>query len=273
MAIDIRDEAARYYDLNPEPLDDIPFYRAKIPSRDSSVLELGCGTGRVLVPLTENCGYIYGVDVSEAMVSICRQKLAKAGISAAKAQVQVGDITNLNLGKRFDLITAPYRVFQNLETDGEVDGLFETIRRHLSHDGTCILNVFKPNRDSVSLRRDWVNESEYAAWETYVDGDRITCHAKNVRMDSNRMILYPELIYRRDHGDDLSDEAVLEIAMRCYYPAEFEELIVKHGFEIIDRWGGYSGERYGEGPELVIQFKERSSQRGGGEPQKVGVTT
>jgi ubiquinone/menaquinone biosynthesis C-methylase UbiE len=273
MPIDIRDEAARYYDLNPEPLNDLPFYRAKIPSRDSSVLELGCGTGRVLVPLTNGCGHIHGVDISEAMISICRQKLVKAGISPAKAQVRVGDITQLNLCRRFDLITAPYRVFQNLETDSEVDGFFETVRRHLSREGTCILNVFKPNRDPSSLLRDLVNETEYAAWETYVDGDRVTCHARNVRMDSDRMILYPELIYRRYHRDDLSDEAVLKIAMRCYYPAEFEEVIMKHGFDVIDHWGGYSGERYGEGPELVIQFREGSSQRSGGDAQKVGVTT
>jgi ubiquinone/menaquinone biosynthesis C-methylase UbiE len=256
MPIDIRDEVARYYDLNPEPLNDIPFYRARMPSPHSGVLELGCGTGRVLVPLTNDCGYIHGVDISEAMVSICREKLAKASISGAKAQVQVGDIAELHLDKRFELITAPYRVFQNLETDGEVDGFFETVRRHLSREGTCILNVFKPNRDQASLRRDWVNESEYAAWETYVDGDRVTCHARNVRMDSDRMILHPELIYRRYRGDDLMEEAVLKIAMRCYYAAEFEDVIVRHGFQIVGKWGGYSGERYGDGPELVIQFRE-----------------
>jgi SAM-dependent methyltransferase len=256
MSIDIRDEAARYYDLNPEPLNDIPLYRAKIPSRDSSLLELGCGTGRVLLPLTSDCGYIHGVDISEAMVSICRQKLTKAEVSPAKARVDVGDITNLDLGRRFDLITAPYRVFQNLETDDEVDGFFETVRRHLSREGTCILNVFNPNRDPTSMRRDWVSEYEYAAWEAYVDGDRVTCHARNARMDSDRMILYPELIYRRYHGGDLLDEAVLKIVMRCYYPAELEDVILKHGFQIVDRWGGYSGERYGDGPELVIQFKE-----------------
>jgi hypothetical protein len=182
--------------------------------------------------------------------------LIKADVPSAKAQVQVGDITELNLEKRFDLITAPYRVFQNLEADGEVDGFFETVRRHLSRGATCILNVFNPNRDPTSMRRDWVNDIEYAAWETYVKGDRVTCHARNARMDSDRMILYPELIYRRYHGNDLLDEVVLKIAMRCYYPAEFEEVILKHGFQIVNRWGGYSGERYGEGPELVIQFKE-----------------
>ena len=75
MPIDIRTEAVRYYDLNPTMFDDIPFYRDRISSREMSVLELGCGTGRVLVPLVQDCAFIHGVDVSEAMAVICRKKL------------------------------------------------------------------------------------------------------------------------------------------------------------------------------------------------------
>ena len=73
-------------------------------------------------------------------------------------------------------------------------------------------------------------------------------------MDPERMVLYPELIYRSYRGNDLVEEAVLKIVMRCYYPEEFEELILKHGFKILNRWGGYSGEPYGEGSELVLEF-------------------
>jgi hypothetical protein len=42
--------------------------------------------------------------------------------------------------------------------------------------------------------------------------------------------------------------------MRCYYPNEFDKLIVKLGFKVIHRWGGYANEPYGQGEELVIQF-------------------
>jgi hypothetical protein len=42
--------------------------------------------------------------------------------------------------------------------------------------------------------------------------------------------------------------------LRCYAPEEFEQVILDHGFRIVQRWGGYAGERYGEGPELVVQF-------------------
>ena len=57
----------------------------------------------------------------------------------------------------------------------------------------------------------------------------------------------------------MQEEAVLNLVMRCYYPDEFEKLIVTHGFDIVNRWGGYRGELYGKiGSELVIQFAERA---------------
>lgn len=258
MKIDIRAKAARYYDLEPEPLDDIPFYTERIPFSDASILELGCGTGRVLVVLADYCDYIHGVDISEAMISICRNKLVKKGIPSSKARGQIGDITKIDLGRTFDLIIAPYRVFQNLETDEQVDGFFNIVRRHLSRNGSCILNVFKPNRDPAGLRKEWAKESEYLSWEVPIKDGRVTCHGRNTRIDSESMILYPEIIYRTYRKGVLCDKAVLKIPMRCYYPEDFERLIIDHGFTIIERWGGYSGEPYGEGPELIIQFMDQN---------------
>jgi hypothetical protein len=76
-------------------------------------------------------------------------------------------------------------------------------------------------------------------------------------MDKENLVLYPELIYRRYMGGVLKEEAVLKLVMRCYYPDGFEDLITTHGFSIVNRWGGYKGEPYGEGPEIIVQF-ERS---------------
>jgi SAM-dependent methyltransferase len=254
MTTDIRAEAAGYYDLNPNAPNDVPFYKGKIPSPAAPVLELGCGTGRVLLPLAESCGYMHGIDSSAAMLALCREKLHQAGIPSNRAQVEVGDITNFDLGRRFDLIIAPYRVFQNLETATQVDGLFRCVRKHLSPAGTCILNVFKPNRAPEALRRDWCTEDERLAWEISIEGTRIVCHERSPRMDPDNLVLYPELIYRRYEEEVLTGEAVLKIAMRCYYPEEFEKIIRSHGFRIVARWGGYAGEPYGEGSELVVQF-------------------
>ena len=255
MGIDIRADAARYYDLNPEMLDDIGFYRDRVPFPEATVLELGCGTGRALIPMSRNCCYIHGVDISAAMVSLCQNRLKTEAVPGMKAHVELGDITKIDLGRTFDLIIAPFRVFQNLETDSETDGFFETVRKHLTPSGTCVLNVFKPNRDPEALRRKWEEREEYPCWETAVEGGQVTCYCRNARMNPEKMVLYPELIYRTYRGSDLIEEIVLKIVMRCYYPEEFKETILKHGFEILNCWGGYSGEPYGEGPELIVEFR------------------
>ena len=254
MSIDIRFDAAKYYDYNPNAPNDIPFYKKRIPAPDAILLELGCGTGRVTIPLSQHCTFIQGIDLSEAMIAMCQEKLAKAGITATTARADVGDITDLDLRRKFNLIIAPYRVFQNLETDDEVVGFFETVRKHLAPQGVCILNVFNPFKDRETLIREWCTVSENLAWEVETADGRIACYDRRPRLGADKLVLYPELIYRRYQGEVVVDEAILKIAMRCYYPEEFVELITRHGFGIINRWGGYAGEAYGQGPELVVEF-------------------
>ena len=147
-------------------------------------------------------------------------------------------------------------MFQNLETDVEVDGLLRCVRQHLAPTGACILNVFKPFREKDTLRCEWCTDDENLAWEITVSDERITCHDRRPRMDASNLVLYPELVYRRYAGDVLKDETILEIVMRCYYPKPFEQIIADHGFRVVNRWGGYAGEVYGEGPELVLQFTD-----------------
>ena len=71
----------------------------------------------------------------------------------------------------------------------------------------------------------------------FCEGGRVTCHDRR-RMDPDKMILYPGLIYRRYQGEALVEEATLKIAMRCYYPEEFVQLIVNQGFRVLQQWGG-----------------------------------
>lgn len=98
MKIDTRIKAAKYYDNNPNTPNDIPFYQERVPSLSASILELGCGTGRITLPLIPYCSYIHGIDISKAMISICHEKLTKANIPPTKVQVDEGDITNFALG-------------------------------------------------------------------------------------------------------------------------------------------------------------------------------
>ena len=254
MPVDFRTEVAKYYDCSPMQPDDVEFYKSRLPSPDSTVLELGCGTGRVLVPLMEHCSYIHGIDVSEAMLALCRKKLQALSASKKRCIVQPGNITDLNLGGSFDLITAPFRVFQNLETDDEVNGFFQTVKNHMAPGATCILTAFRPSLDREALAVEWARGEEILSWEAPIEGGRVTCHERRKGADPEKQVAYTDLVYRRYRGEQLEDEAVLNLLMRYYYPDEFAAIIENHGFQIVNRWGGYAGEPYGEGPELVVQF-------------------
>lgn len=204
-------------------------------------------------PLRSLAGTSTGSIIPPPLLAICRQKLAAAGIAAHQAKVQLADIAAFELEQKFDLIIAPYRVFQSLETDGQVSGFLGCVREHLTPDGACILNVFNP-WPRQAMERDWCTTQEKLAWEVTVDGRHVTCHDRRPRLDREKLILYPELIYRTYDRGKLIEEAVLPIAMRCYYPDEFESLVGDYGFAVTNRWGGYAGEPYGQGPELVIEF-------------------
>ncbi|HLJ56301.1 MAG TPA: class I SAM-dependent methyltransferase, partial [Chthonomonadaceae bacterium] len=208
----VRDESARYYDLQDFPIDDVPFYEARVRPNDR-VLELGCGTGRVLVPLARRCAFIHGVDASEAMLAICREKLVATGGSPPDPQslgspptraaprggsanptrrdprpsqsrtpvprehaldrdrerlswrLTCADITALDLGETFDLMIAPFRVLQNLETDAQLEGLMTTIERHLAPAGRAILNAFRPYKPAAEAVATWCEPGEILDFE------------------------------------------------------------------------------------------------------------
>jgi SAM-dependent methyltransferase len=255
MTVDYRTDVAQFYDSSPNQPDDVPFYLERLGERDGAVLELGCGTGRVTIPLAQQGASVYGIDNSEAMLAICRQKLAAANLPSGRVMVGVADITDFALDRRFDLILAPFRVMQLLETDEQVDGLFRCIDRHLAPDGRCILNVFNPNLDRDAMQRgEWISDEEHFAWEVPTHGGRIDCHDRRRRMNRDPLVVYPELVYRRYLGDKLEEEVIFPLVMRCYYPDEFPNLITSHGFRIVNTWGGYAGQPYGDGPELVVEF-------------------
>lgn len=262
---DNRYDAAAFYDrfCSPPP-GDIDFYHALLTSPGARVLELGCGTGRVLVPLAAHCAYIHGVDLYPAMLAVAQQKLEGAAIPPDTAALQSGDITDLDLTgdhAPFDLVTAPFRVMQNLETDAQVDGLLNSIHRYLAPAGTAVLNAFRPRPGGAdALRAFWsARDGRTPAWER-VDGDTtVRLYEDCTRFADDASVVYPVLTYRRYSVQGrLIDEAALDIVMRVWRPDELLDRIAAHGFAVTGRFGGYEGEPWGQGPELVVAFTHAS---------------
>jgi len=255
---DIRRETARYYDVWATRTNDVDFYVSHILPEDPTVLELGCGTGRVLLPLSKHCDFIVGVDNSSSMLDLCNEKLQKGQASMNNVAILCEDVTCLALRKKFGLIIAPFRVFQNVDTDEEVDAFFHSIHRHLSPHGSCILNVFRPNAPPGDLLKTWKDHDESFAWEKPLGSGLLKHYYKRKKINREPLVLYPELIYRYYENEELVDEVCSVVPMRVYYADEFKKVIQDHGFGVVDTWGGYDGEKYDEGPELIVKFRKRS---------------
>lgn len=241
---------AEYYDAFEWPLDDVELY-AQFTDSQSEVLELGCGTGRVSAPLARKSKHLTGIEISETMLDQAKLKCQEGNVTFLQE-----DITSMQLNKEFDLIIAPFRVLQCLEHQEQIDGLFSVIGNHLRSDGIAILNVFNPMFTQEEMRDKWISEDEKFCGETVLkNGDTLKLWDTRKDLDLENQVLHPEMIYRRYRDGELVHTHTNPICMRYWYPEQLTALIESHGFQIIEQWGGYEGEIYGDGPELVVAFR------------------
>lgn len=218
------------------------------------VLELGCGTGRITLDLAGRVRSITGVDMSTEMLERAREKCAGSGFADRITLVE-GNIADIDLGRAFDLVILPFRVFQALHSDELVDGLFEVIRRHLKPGGSSVINAFRPNLPRDRMAAEWIApEPAFVREARWKDG--VVRHFDlRGEMDADTMVLYPTLIYRFVDTDGReTGEFRQKISMRCWWPDDLREAVTSRGFRILDELGGYAGEPYGEGNELIIRF-------------------
>jgi SAM-dependent methyltransferase len=245
-----REYNAEYYDAATTQTADIDFYRPFVDD-SKDVLELGCGSGRCSWPLALLAKSYVAVDNSRPMLERARKKG-----SDSSAEFIEGDLTKIELGREFALIIAPFRVLQCLEAPEDVRSFFRVIRKHLSQDGSAIINVFKPSLSKDEMASKWIREAEKPCGEyTLLNGDVLRVSDSYKRIDAHGQVLYPEMIYRRYRNDELVDTHVNPISMRYWYPGEFKQLVLDEGFAIKECWGGYEGQTYGDGPELVVHFQ------------------
>jgi SAM-dependent methyltransferase len=241
--------SAQFYDYDPTVPEDLDFYRALVDS-GTHVLELGCGTGRVLVPLARDCATIHGLDASPAMLALCREKLEAAGISGERATLCQGDMADFELGRTFDLVLTPYRSFQSLLDDAQVAGCLACVRRHLAPGGSLVLDAFRPD---PLLLESWAVAAEEPCWEVEDGNLEITCHVQGLGVDRGRQVQRLRLIYRQYVEGVFDQGATVELALRYYAPEQLIARVEEAGLEVVERWGGYRGEPWGAGPELLLR--------------------
>jgi SAM-dependent methyltransferase len=143
---------SRYYDTvyaNSAPKD-TPFYLELAQSLPGPVLELGCGTGRVALALARAGLQVVGLDLSQAMLGVFRQKLALEPADVReRVELVHGSMAGFELDRKFGLILVPFRAFMSLLEVEEQRSCLQCVARHLQPEGRYVHNLFDPKLEAI----------------------------------------------------------------------------------------------------------------------------
>lgn len=238
---------AEYYDyvVPYRTREDVSFFVALAQETDGPVLEVGCGTGRVTIPTAREGVTITGLDVSEAMLNVCRTRLKNeaADVQARVTLVQY-DMRDFNLGQQFRLVTTPFRSFQHMITVEDQLASLASMRNHLVAGGLLVLDLFNPSLPYLvdeSRLGEFGEEPEF----TMPDGRRVVRRARIVSRDLHKQVQNVELLYYVTHPDGREERQIHAFPMRYIFRYEAEHLLVRAGFQIEALYADYDKSPYG----------------------------
>lgn len=224
---------------------DISFYVEAAKEAGGPVLEVGCGTGRVLIPTARAGVEIAGLDASAQMLEVCRQGLENES-PAVQSRVQLvqADMRVFSLSRTFRLATIPFRPFQHLTTVADQLQCLASIRGHLAGDGRLIFDLFNPSLDAL-VNRPIGNELDEEPEFSTPDGRRIIRRHKTVDHDRFNQVGQYELIYYVTHPDGREERVTQAFALRYLFRFEAEHLLVRAGFDVEHVYAGFDKSAYG----------------------------
>jgi SAM-dependent methyltransferase len=242
---------AEYYDYEAHVVDDVPFYLEYAAASGSPILELACGTGRVLVPLAEAGFEMSGVDLSANMLARCQDKVAARGLSD-RVQLFQADMASFELPRRdFSLIYIPVRSFMHLFSQEAEMSCLARAYAHLRPGGTFIVDVYAP--DFALLAREPGGDFERPMWFNLPNGRPVLKEQRFLHNDRARQINHYELRFQEhDPGGGIVRERRVPMDTRYTFRYELQLLFERAGFEVADVFGDYARGPYDGTREIIM---------------------
>ncbi len=241
--IDIYALGDQYDLMHGDYADDISFYVQEAQRAQAPVLELACGTGRVLIPTAQAGVPIWGLDKSPAMLAHAKKKLADLPDEVqARITLLQGDMRDFDLPERFGLVTIPFRSFLHLMTPSDQMAALGNIRRHLVPGGRLALNFFQPSIPLIAAhmaslgaalkplheRTDPQTGHRHMGWETR------TYDVFNQTIKETRIF---DVV---DQDGIAIDRYYRLLTLRWIYRYEFEHLLARCNFEVDALYGDFN---------------------------------
>jgi SAM-dependent methyltransferase len=217
--------------LLPVSENQLNFYVTLAQRHPGPVLELGCGSGQLIVPIAAKSTPAVGLDNSPEMLTAARRRARAAGV---RVELVEGDMREFELGRQFSLIFIARNSLLHLSEQNEFAACFSAVRRHLAPDGIFAFDIFKPNPGMCSrpsterfavMRVSSPSYGEITVEETS-DYDALS--------QVNRATWFIST-------PEQHDAWVAPLHLRWIFPQELRALLAANGFRLERRDGDYSG--------------------------------
>jgi SAM-dependent methyltransferase len=236
---EVFDRVARLYDYEQKDfVKDIPFYLEYAKKCRGEVLELGCGTGRVLLPITEAGIKVTGIDASQEMLDVAQKKVDKK-IRRYVTLIQA-DMASLELAKKFSLIFIAFRSFQCLLTKEKQISCLRSIWKHLRDDGIFILDLFAPKHDLLAQVE---RKLELTAFHDDENGVDVTRRCEDI-YDLAKQTLHEDRFYEWTDKSGKSYCQKWSFDLSYLFRYETELLLEKCGFTVEKVYGDFDKSPY-----------------------------
>lgn len=235
-------QLAAFYDAFPFD-GDLPFYRELAEAEGARVLEVACGSGRVLVPLVAAGCDVVGIDVSPHMLAIARGKL-ESNHKSGRGRLVEADMRDFTLDETgFDLAIVAVKSFAYLTTRQDQLRALDRIAAHLRPGGVLSIDLMHP-------RLDWLAAPDGSMKDDLLHrvaaGNYTLSRVESVvRTDLAEQVRVIRSIYERiDDAGAVIEKRFVEWPYRWTHRFEAEHLLERAGFDIEAVYGGYQRETF-----------------------------
>lgn len=237
--------SSEFYDYHAKR-GDIDFYVGFAVESGGPVLELGCGTGRVLIPTARAGIGITGLEKSREMLKICRDKLKNETTEVrSRTKLVNGDMRNFDLGSQFSMVMITFGPFNTLITTEEQINCLNCIRRNLKDNGTLVFDVYYMSLMELTAPE---GKEVFSAKTPFImpDGRSVTWGiSRRGVIDYNRQVMQDGLFYDIRYPDRHEERLVYADPLRYFYRFEVEHLLARTGFKTEAVYADFNKEPFG----------------------------